>query len=68
MSLRDWFAGQALIGFLADGSQRKVAKAISESAEAALIQDDRAKTAIINELIAEGMYSLADAMLAERSK
>lgn len=67
MTLRDYFAAQALIGFLADGSQRKIAFHVEKSADRALIQDDKAKTAIINQLIAEGVYLLADAMLAERS-
>lgn len=67
MTLRDWFAGQALAGFLADGSQRKIAASI----EADLTWDDSAdaetKAAIVNEQIAIGVYALADAMLAART-
>jgi hypothetical protein len=68
MSLRDWFAGQALAGFLADGSQRLVAEAIEESADRVFIQDTKALAALANEAIARGVYALADAMLAAREE
>jgi hypothetical protein len=53
MSLRDWFAGQALAGYIADPSVK-----FSDSNEAAET----------NDVIAARCYSLADAMLAEREK
>jgi hypothetical protein len=68
MTLRDWFAGQALAGFLADGSQRLVARAIEEGPNRHLIQDPSARAAIVNEQIALGVYALADAMLRERDR
>lgn len=68
MMLRDWFAGQALAGFLADGSQRKIAKAVEASADRSLIQDTAALASVINEQLASGAYALADAMLLERDK
>lgn len=68
LELRDWFAGMALAGFLSDSSQRLIARAIEEDQNAALVQDTEAKASIVNGLLAEGCYSLADAMLAERAK
>lgn len=68
MSLRDWFAGQAMAGFLADGSQRLVAQAIEQDAPLGLFQDASAKASVINEQLAIGFYQLADAMLAQRLK
>ncbi len=55
MSLRDWFAGQAIIGVLgayADPNARSRAKANGEGATH----------------MAEAAYVIADAMLAERAK
>lgn len=67
MTMRDYFAGQALQGFLADGSQRHINEAIKESREASgMVADSVAMTAIVNGLLAEGAYALADAMLAAR--
>ena len=66
MTLRDWFAGQALAGFLADSSQRLIAAAIEDDPDRALIQDSLAKAAVVNQQLAEGCYALADAMLAAR--
>lgn len=66
MTLRDWFAGQALAGFLSDGSQRLVAAALAEDENFHLIQDARAKASVVNVEIAEGCYALADAMLLAR--
>lgn len=67
MSLRDWFAGQALVGLLADSSQRRVAEACEEDRDfRRLIPVRKAET--VNIQIAWGCYALADAMLAERAK
>jgi hypothetical protein len=68
MTLRDWFAGQAMMGFLADGSQRLVAAAIEEDAPLGMFQDATAKASVVNQQLAIGFYQLADAMLAEREK
>lgn len=54
MSLRDWFAGQALIGLWAGLSQSK-------------IQNGQTREAWIRG-IAEASYEMADAMIAEREK
>lgn len=61
MTLRQWYAGQALAGFLASGGYLSLARSFGgESAE---------KTdAVVNRSIAEGMFALADAMIAEGSK
>ena len=67
-SLRDEFAGQALTGFLADGSQRLVAKAVEEGEHGGNVADTVALMAITNAQIASGCYALADAMLTERTK
>jgi len=56
MTLRDWFAGQALAGLLADS---KRSRKLYENAGG----DDG-----ILRCNSEWAYSLADAMLAERSK
>ena len=66
MRLRDYFAAQALTGFLADGSQRLIAQALEEDPNRHLIQDATAKAAVVNEQLALGCYALADAMLAAR--
>jgi hypothetical protein len=66
MSLRDWFAGQAMVGFLADGSQRLVAEAIENSGEGRLIDGPAALESVVTEQLARGFYAIADAMLAER--
>lgn len=68
MSLRDWFAGQALQGFLADSSQRLIAEALESDLDRPLIQDARAKASIVNHQLAAGCFALANAMIAERSK
>jgi hypothetical protein len=49
MSLRDWFAGQALAGIMGDAGMRP--SGVHEFAH-----------------LAERLYQLADAMLAERAK
>ena len=67
MSLRDWFAGQALAGFLSNGSQRLINEACKKE-PAFLDKGPNARAAVVNELIASGCYELADAMLAESSK
>lgn len=56
MSLRDWFAGMALQGDLA-----------SESRDFVCI-GDKEKGISRHQMLAASAYSLADAMLAERSK
>lgn len=68
MTLRQWYAGQALQGFLADGSQRLVAHALELDDNFNIIQDTNAKASVANTLIAEGCFALADAMIAESEK
>ena len=55
MSLRDWFAGQALIGFVT----------VSLQQPGVTTSDNAAKAAA---RYARGAYMVADAMLAERIK
>jgi plasmid stability protein len=57
MTLRDWFAGQALAGLLSDIDNLKM------MAEANIGSPKR-----ISDLLAEEAYRAADAMMAERSK
>jgi hypothetical protein len=57
MSLRDWFAGQALVGFLANA---EICRNASEEA-------DRLSVPIVR-VYASDAYIHADAMLAERAK
>ena len=57
MSLRDYFAGQALAGLLADGTMNKIANIDPETTST---EDEQ--------LCADMCYSIADAMLAEREK
>lgn len=54
MSLRDWFAGQALAGLIGDQSFRAYARSHAGKSGPAIH--------------AEAAYQVADAMLAERSK
>ena len=65
MSLRDWFAGQALNGFLADSSQRRIREACEE-VEQFKDMGPLERAAVVNKELAAGSYALADAMLAER--
>jgi hypothetical protein len=67
MSLRDWFAGQALSGFLANGSQRLVHEACKEEPDFLDMGPDR-RAKVVNEQIARGCLALADAMLAARGE
>lgn len=53
MTLRDWFAGQALAGSLACGTDKTYSGMRADDARAAL---------------AAGAYLVADAMLKERAK
>ena len=53
MSLRDYFAGQALVGILANGTYR-TGKGVNE------------KT--FDKALAETVYGLADTLIAEREK
>ena len=55
MTLRDWFAGQALSGWLASYGDQAEHPAANESNE-------------YSERVAKLSYALADAMIAERSK
>jgi 5,10-methylenetetrahydrofolate reductase len=66
MSLRDWFAGQALAGLLADGTQRLVAKAFKDADKFFEFRDPLEKASIVNVQIALGAYGIADAMIAAR--
>ena len=65
MRLRDWFAGQALNGFLADSSQRRIREAC-EVVEQFKDMGPLERAAVVNKELAAGSYALADAMLAER--
>lgn len=65
-TLRDWFAGQALVGFLSDGSQRLINEACKDVPEF-LDMGPVSRAAVVNEQIASGCYALADALLAARS-
>ncbi len=67
MTLRDWFAGQALVGFLADSGQRLIAEAFAEDGLFAN-ESENTKTAVVNSELAIGCYQLADAMLAARKE
>lgn len=60
MSLRDWFAGQALTGVIRD--VRAEMQAMGEWTDLGEPDTDGAL------LIAEQCYAMADAMLAERAK
>lgn len=76
MTLRDWFAGQALAGFFAQpdgeyacrwrhietGERRQLATGSSPSGYGWVLEN----TAM--EAMAESLYAHADAMLAERAK
>lgn len=57
MSLRDWFAGQALNGILSDGETQAIISKLS-----------RAENASSTAYVAKAAYEFADAMLKERSK
>ncbi len=57
MSLRDWFAGMALNGYLSNGPIIDIEKLSKEERELS-----------IGELITKRSYFLADAMLKEREK
>ena len=56
MTLRDWFAGQALAGILSGPHAEELAKVME--------QDDTARSPVVAIL----SYKFADAMLAEREK
>ena len=57
MSLRDWFAGQAMLGFLSNPESTKSTLAVAE--------EEDWEPAAVSAAIA---YAQADAMLAEREK
>lgn len=57
MSLRDYFAGQALAGMMADHESKTEQAAHGRDHEMLLV-----------EVIAKAAYSMADAMIAEREK
>lgn len=67
MTLRDWFAGQALAGFLANGSQRLVNEACIEEPDF-LDMGPAKRMRIVNEQVAAGCFGIADAMLAARKQ
>jgi hypothetical protein len=56
MSLRDWFAGQALNGFCSDGSSLKATHDALESGKS------------LAQVLAKSAYDAADAMLAARNE
>ncbi|QKC99158.1 hypothetical protein [Mesorhizobium sp. NZP2298] len=60
MALRDWFAGQALAGYLASVSTPEVMTLCSQAAKARGMEEEP--------FIAKVAYTFADAMLLERSK
>lgn len=64
MSLRDWFAGQALIGVLRDPSE--TSRQCAEFAIADLKAGKQASSFI--EIVAKTCYAYADALIAERNK
>lgn len=65
MTLRDYFAAQALIGFIAAGL---ASSALGEVRRREKDLTDRAASIAAMELIADGAYIAADAMLKERAK
>ena len=67
MSLRDYFAGQALTGMFACGGHRDVAAGIAEDKHAFCLTPTEIGEAA-EERIAAMAYSMADAMLAERER
>ena len=64
MSLRDWFAGQAMPALMMNANAVFVAAAKADSPEALRL----AKLAYFETAIAAGAYALADAMLEARNK
>jgi hypothetical protein len=64
MSLRDWFAGQAMPALMTNACAVFVSAAKSDSPEALKL----AKAAYSESAIAAGAYALADAMLEAREK
>ncbi len=56
LTLRDYFAGQALAGYLADGATRSISR------------ETGADRSTANLLLSEACYRAADAMLKERAK
>ena len=64
MSLRDWFAGQAMPALMTNANAVFVSAAKSDSPEALKL----AKAAYSETAIAAGAYALADAMLEARNK
>ena len=63
MSMRDYFAAQALAGFISRGS---LAQAIQERITDSKFAGDPVSAGTAD--IAEGCYRLADALLKERAK
>lgn len=57
MSLRDWFAGQALVGLLANSGNNPVVAGLA-----------RERDVTVDEFIAQMAFNAADAMLSEREK
>lgn len=66
MTLKDWFAGMALVAYLGSNEgQRQLAEAI-ETGMTAAPDEDRRK--LMREILAKRSYLQADAMLAERQR
>jgi hypothetical protein len=65
MTLRDYFAGQALAGFLSNGAQRTLNEAHKQAPDF-LGMGPTERAAVLNEQLAIGCYQIADAMLAYR--
>lgn len=69
LSLRDYFAGQALTGVFASGSHRRVAEEIGRESQ---MQDMGLTATALGKLsearIAEMVYAVADAMLSARAQ
>lgn len=68
LSIRDWFAGMALQGVLADSALRTVGEEVAGSPNAAMLVDTDAIESVVNEQIAVRMYRIADAMIEARKK
>ena len=68
MTLRDYFAGQAVMGIYAGGSHRDVAASVcAEQRQHELSLSSAQVGHIAENLIATMAYAVADAMLAQRT-
>lgn len=70
MSRRDWFAGQALVGFLASEAGAKTMACVEEGERVIggppLTSSE--KSELVRGHIARGCFEMADSMLAESEK